>query len=120
MGNDRTLTIPGLPIGVITLKMHLAFCLFLRAAQTNWVWGKTVSIVYFYDTDIGNDVDDVLALGMIHSLESRGLCRLLSVTITKDHYLSDPLQMRFQPRKTRAKIVDVAAARTAATRASGN
>lgn len=38
-----------------------------------------------FDTDIGNDVDDALALGMIHSLQSRGLCELLAVTITKDH-----------------------------------
>lgn len=38
-----------------------------------------------FDTDIGNDCDDVLALGMIHSLQSRGLCRLVAVTITKDH-----------------------------------
>lgn len=37
-----------------------------------------------FDTDIGNDVDDVLALAMIHSLESRGECDLLAVTITKD------------------------------------
>ena len=38
-----------------------------------------------FDTDIGNDVDDVLALGVIHALESRGQCQLLAVTITKDH-----------------------------------
>ncbi len=38
-----------------------------------------------FDTDIGNDVDDALALGMIHSLETRGECELLAVTITKDH-----------------------------------
>ncbi len=38
-----------------------------------------------FDTDIGNDCDDVLAMGVIHSLESRGLCKLLAVTITKDH-----------------------------------
>ena len=42
-----------------------------------------------FDTDIGNDVDDVLALGMIHALESRGECELLAVTITKDHELAD-------------------------------
>ncbi|MFK8111154.1 MAG: nucleoside hydrolase [Rubripirellula sp.] len=41
-----------------------------------------------FDTDIGNDVDDVLALGMIHSLQSRGECELLAVTITKDHELA--------------------------------
>jgi len=38
-----------------------------------------------FDTDNGNDVDDVLALGVIHSLQSRGECELLAVTITKDH-----------------------------------
>ncbi len=41
-----------------------------------------------FDTDIGNDVDDVLALGMIHALESRRECKLLAVTITKDHPLA--------------------------------
>ncbi len=43
-----------------------------------------------FDTDIGNDCDDVLALGMIHALQSRGECKLLAVTITKDHELAAP------------------------------
>lgn len=43
------------------------------------------SVPLIFDTDIGNDVDDVLALGMIHALQSRGECELLAVTITKDH-----------------------------------
>jgi inosine-uridine nucleoside N-ribohydrolase len=43
-----------------------------------------------FDTDIGNDVDDVLALGMIHALQSRGACDLLAVTVTKDHELAGP------------------------------
>ena len=37
------------------------------------------------DTDMGNDVDDVMALCMIHSLQKRGACELLAVTLTKDH-----------------------------------
>jgi inosine-uridine nucleoside N-ribohydrolase len=41
-----------------------------------------------FDTDIGNDCDDVLALGMIHALQSRGECELLAVTITKDQELA--------------------------------
>ena len=41
-----------------------------------------------FDTDVGNDVDDVLALGVIHALQSRGVCRLLAVTITKDNPLA--------------------------------
>ncbi|WP_165249877.1 nucleoside hydrolase [Paludisphaera soli] len=38
-----------------------------------------------FDTDICGDVDDVLALGMIHSLESRGACKLLAVTVSVDN-----------------------------------
>jgi hypothetical protein len=41
-----------------------------------------------FDTDMGNDVDDALALGLIHALQSRGECQLLAVTITKDHPLA--------------------------------
>ncbi len=47
-------------------------------------------IPLIFDTDIGNDVDDVLALGMIHALQSRGECELLAVTVTKDHELAAP------------------------------
>ena len=43
-----------------------------------------------FDTDMGNDVDDALALGMLHSLHSRGQCKLLAVTLTKDHRLAGP------------------------------
>ena len=38
-----------------------------------------------FDTDMGNDVDDLMALGMIHNLQRRGTVNLLAVTITKDH-----------------------------------
>lgn len=38
-----------------------------------------------FDTDMGNDVDDVMALAMIHTLQRRGACELLAVTVTKDH-----------------------------------
>ncbi len=43
-----------------------------------------------FDTDMGNDVDDVLALGMIHTLQRRGDCRLLAVTVSKDHPYAAP------------------------------
>ena len=43
-----------------------------------------------YDTDLGNDVDDALALGVIHALQDRGECELLAVTVTKDHPKSAP------------------------------
>ena len=45
---------------------------------------------FIFDTDIGNDVDDALAIGVIHALQSRNECELLAVTITKDHELAAP------------------------------
>lgn len=43
-----------------------------------------------FDTDIGNDVDDALALAMLHAFQSRGEVRLLAVTITKDNRYAAP------------------------------
>ncbi len=42
------------------------------------------------DTDIGNDVDDALALAMIHALQNRAEVQLLAVTITKDNRYAAP------------------------------
>lgn len=42
--------------------------------------GNPVKIIF--DTDMGNDVDDALALAVIHSLQNRGACELLAVTLT--------------------------------------
>jgi inosine-uridine nucleoside N-ribohydrolase len=44
-----------------------------------------------FDTDIGNDCDDAMALAVIHALQNRGACRVLAVTLTNP----DPLAGRF-------------------------
>lgn len=61
---------------------------FLLPMATAWLaaagaWAQAVPVIF--DTDMGNDVDDALALAMLHALESRGECRLLGVTLTKDN-----------------------------------
>jgi inosine-uridine nucleoside N-ribohydrolase len=43
-----------------------------------------------FDTDMGNDVDDALALAVIHALQTRGEARLLAVTVTKDNKFAAP------------------------------
>jgi hypothetical protein len=43
-----------------------------------------------FDTDICGDCDDVLALGMIHALQSRVQCRLLAVTVSVDNEQAAP------------------------------
>ena len=44
--------------------------------------GEPVKIIL--DTDIGNDVDDMLALALAHVLEDRGEIEILAVTMTND------------------------------------
>jgi inosine-uridine nucleoside N-ribohydrolase len=43
-----------------------------------------------FDTDLGNDIDDGLALAMLHAFQSRREARLLAVTTTKDNPLVGP------------------------------
>lgn len=37
------------------------------------------------DTDMGNDVDDIMALVMLHSLQKMGECRLTGIAVSKDN-----------------------------------
>jgi purine nucleosidase len=43
-----------------------------------------------FDTDMGNDIDDPFALGLLHALHSRQECRIAAVTVSKDHPLAAP------------------------------
>ena len=43
-----------------------------------------------FDTDITGDVDDVLALAMLHALADRGECTIEAVTVSKIHPLTAP------------------------------
>ena len=72
-----------LPFRALLLAFAAALLPGLLAAAT-----PPVSLIF--DTDVGNDVDDALALAMIHALESRGEVRLLAVTITKDDPYAAP------------------------------
>lgn len=51
---------------------------------------KAAPVKVIFDTDVGNDVDDVLAHAMLHSLQSRGQVELLAVTITNPNPLAGP------------------------------
>ena len=64
------------------------FCLILALAPTPLRSASPVRLIF--DTDIGNDIDDALALAMIHALESRGEATLLAVTVTKDNAWAGP------------------------------
>jgi inosine-uridine nucleoside N-ribohydrolase len=51
---------------------------------------RAAPVRLIFDTDMGNDVDDAVALAMIHALESRGEARLVAVTVTKDNRWAAP------------------------------
>lgn len=57
----------------------ILFCAIFPAALS------AAPVKLIFDTDMGNDVDDLMALCMIHNLQKRGACELLAVTVTKDH-----------------------------------
>ena len=69
--------------------LGLALPAFVRADQSQPQPPRT-PVPLIFDTDIGNDIDDALALGMIHALDSLGECKLLAVTITKDNRYAGP------------------------------
>jgi inosine-uridine nucleoside N-ribohydrolase len=66
----------GMMLAVLTASDAISSDLLSAAPE------KPVKVIF--DTDLGNDIDDALALGVIHALQSRGECELLAVTITKD------------------------------------
>jgi inosine-uridine nucleoside N-ribohydrolase len=43
-----------------------------------------------FDTDMGNDIDDALALAMLHAMESRGEAKIVAVTVTKGNTWAAP------------------------------
>lgn len=67
-----------------TLFALLAAALAFAAAPTlTPIQAAPVKMIF--DTDMGNDIDDAMALAMIHQLARRGAVELLAVTSTKDH-----------------------------------
>jgi inosine-uridine nucleoside N-ribohydrolase len=64
----------------------LLFCVILPAPVR-----AATPVRMIFDTDIGNDIDDALALSMIHAMETRGEVKLLAVTVSKDNPLAGPV-----------------------------
>src|ERR1700733_9554219 len=64
------------------MKIFLAILLTLAIAAPA---SAATPLHVIFDTDMGNDVDDALALAMLHALASRGEVKLLAVTVSKDN-----------------------------------
>lgn len=67
------------------MRHYFAVILLTACTLTQIGYSANEPVKIIFDTDMGNDVDDAMALAMIHALQSRGECELLAVTITKDN-----------------------------------
>ena len=77
--------------GILPMAVAVAaFTLAMGLDSTPSVAAEVEPVRLIFDTDICGDCDDVLALGMIHALQSRGHCRLLAVTISVDNEQAAP------------------------------
>jgi inosine-uridine nucleoside N-ribohydrolase len=61
---------------IVTLVLTLTLTISTYAASP---------VRFVFDTDLGNDVDDAMALAIIHALQNRNECELLAITTTKDN-----------------------------------
>lgn len=77
------------PFGCYALAMR-AIIFLLSAFLLFPAMSAAEPVPLIFDTDMGNDIDDALALAVIHSLERRGEARLLGVTLTKDNRWAAP------------------------------
>ena len=73
-------------IGVILSGSYLFIQIPGQAARAD----DSLTTKIIFDTDISGDVDDVLALAMLHALADREHCELLAVTISKVNPLTGP------------------------------
>ena len=67
---------------------HVAAVLLIMGMLTMGVNAQTAlnsPVKVIFDTDIGDDIDDALALAMIHALVDRSEIELLAITISKDN-----------------------------------
>lgn len=71
------------------MKRILALLLVVMFAAGTISAKETVNIIF--DTDLGNDIDDAMALAVVHALEARGELKLLAVTSTKDNKYVAPM-----------------------------
>ena len=74
----------------LTVKKYFTVILLVACVMGGVSYSSAKPVRLIFDTDMGNDVDDALVLAMIHALESRGECKLLAITLTKDNEYSAP------------------------------
>lgn len=73
-----------------TFRTLVLSSLLLITSLGVWSARSVEPVRIIFDTDMGNDIDDALALALLHAFESRGEAKLLAVTLTKDNRWAAP------------------------------
>jgi len=60
-----------------TIQIILAIIVSVASSTSGLAEPLLKPVPLVFDTDLGNDVDGVLGLGLIHALQSRGECELV-------------------------------------------
>jgi inosine-uridine nucleoside N-ribohydrolase len=72
------------------MKHFILFAVCLMVVCWPAISTARAAVNIIFDTDMGNDVDDALALAMLHAFQTRHEVNLLAVTITKDNKWAAP------------------------------
>lgn len=72
------------------MRHFILFAICLIVLGWSAVSSAQVAVNIIFDTDMGNDVDDALALAMLHAFQTRHEVNLLAVTVTKDNQWAAP------------------------------
>ncbi|GHT14937.1 nucleoside hydrolase [Planctomycetales bacterium] len=74
------------------LRTLICFAVFLAVTVAFVAADRAAEPVrLIFDTDLGNDIDDAMALAVIHALQNRAECELLAITVTKDNRYAAPM-----------------------------
>ena len=63
------------------MRILITMAVILMSATLTAAQQRPVPVIF--DTDMGNDIDDALALAMLHAMESSGEAKIVAVTVTK-------------------------------------
>ena len=72
-------------VSLLSTKRNCAMLAMVSALLLSGSAAFAQPVPVIFDTDMGNDIDDALALAMLHAFQSRGEVELLAVTVTKDN-----------------------------------
>ena len=78
-------------IVIMRKSICIYFCIILFSlvsCKSNIEKQNNLPVPVIFDTDVGNDIDDVLALQMLLNYESVGLVKILGLTVSKSNLLA--------------------------------